>query len=93
MVRFGLKEAKRAEAFAKTREQKETVLAVVSMLNVPNVLKSQVNSKTQKLNNRINFANRVIAKLKEKVKLAESLLCKNMEAKDEAVKTLVDWSV
>jgi hypothetical protein len=93
MVRFGLKEAKRAEAFAKTREQKETVLAVVSMLNVPNVLKRQVNKKASKLNDRISFGNKVLPKLKEKVKLAESLLCKNMEAKDEAVKTLVDWSV
>lgn len=38
---FGLKEAKRAGEFAKSKEQRSTVLAVVRLFNIPIIVKQQ----------------------------------------------------
>ena len=47
--KFGIKEAKRADIFAKSANQRETVLAVVRMLNIPIVIKEQVKVQVAKL--------------------------------------------
>ncbi len=47
--KFGIVEAKRADIFAKTGTQRETVLAVVRMLDIPIVIKEQVKAQVSKL--------------------------------------------
>jgi hypothetical protein len=46
---FGIKEAQAAGEFAKTREQKLTVLAVVRMLGMPILLTGEISKKITKL--------------------------------------------
>jgi hypothetical protein len=92
-MKFGIKEAQAAAVFAKTREQKETVLAVVSMLNIPIVVDKQVNKQAKKLNTQIDIDRKLVAKLKDSVKIAEKLVCKNIEDKEVIAATLVDWAV
>ena len=64
-MKFGIEEARKAEVFAKTKEQKETVLAVVSMMSIPIVLKKQVEKRTKKLNAVVAFENSIASKLRE----------------------------
>ena len=91
-MKFGIKEAKKAAVFAKTKEQKDTVLAVVSMMNIPIVVSKQANNQAKKLNSVIDYENTIVAKLKAKVKKAEGLVTKHVEEKAVIAATSVDWS-
>lgn len=93
MISFGIKEARRAEEFAKTKEQKETVLAVVSMMNIPIVLNKQVNKKVKKLNAKIDNTNSELKKLTEKVATAHCKIGERTLEKESITATSVDWSL
>ena len=56
-------------------------------------LLKEVNKQAKVLNNKIDYDNKLVAKLKEKVMIAESLVSKNVEDKKVIAATSVDWSV
>jgi hypothetical protein len=93
MLSFGLKEARRAEEFAKTNEQKETVLAVVRMMNIPITVQKQASKKAKKLEASIGYDNQLVDKLKGKVAIAEGLVNKHVTEKRAIAETSVNWSV
>ena len=66
-MKFGIIEAQKAEVFAKTKEQKETVLAVVSMMNIPIVLNNQVSKRAKKLDAVVAFENQIASRLRNKL--------------------------
>jgi uncharacterized membrane protein YkoI len=103
MLSFGIKEAQRAEEFAKTNEQKETVLAVVRMMNIPITVQRQVGKKFKKLEAKIcnsivavtklkSKAAKAEAKLKSKEDKAEAKVSKQVEEKKAIAETSVNWS-
>lgn len=92
MLSFGIKEAERAEEFAKTKEQKETVLAVVRMMNIPITVQKQANKKAKKLEAKIGSNNQAVAKLKCKAEKAEAKVTKQVKEKFAIAETSVNWS-
>jgi mannose/fructose-specific phosphotransferase system component IIA len=92
-MKFGIREAQAAGLFARTREQKETVLAVVSMLNIPIVLQKQVNKKAKKLNTKITAEINNVTKAKKKADKAQKQVNKYSTDKDVIAATSVDWAV
>lgn len=54
MNSFGIREAEAAGVFAKTPDQKQTVLAVVNMFGIPNVVATQINKRVIKTASIIN---------------------------------------
>lgn len=92
MISFGVKEAARAEEFAKTKEQKETVLAVVRMMNIPITVQKQANKKSKKLEAKIGVQNQVVNKLEGKVSKARTLTTKHVSEKQALLNTQVSWS-
>ncbi len=61
ITRFGIKEAIAAGVFAKTREQKLTVLATMAMLGIKNGISKQIEKKRTKVVNKL-VASRTKAK-------------------------------
>ncbi len=92
-MKFGIKEAQKAEVFAKTREQKETVLAVVSMMSIPIVLKKQVVKRAKKLNAVVVFENQIASRLRKKLVKAESLINKHEREEKEITTTVANWTL
>ncbi len=64
---FGIEEAKRAEEFASTKEQRDTVLAVSRMFNIPIVIKAQVKARVTKLKLTLKKKSEKVIKLSTKV--------------------------
>lgn len=64
--KFGMAMAKRAGEFAKTEEQKRTVLAVVRMLDIPILVKEQCDTLCEKLTSKIGFHNEELIALHDK---------------------------
>lgn len=93
MLSFGIKEAKRAEEFAKTKEQKETVMAVVSMMNIPITVQKQASKKAKKLEAKIGTSNQTITKLQKKKEKAEAKVIKQVKEKLAIAETSVNWSL
>ncbi len=92
-MKFGIKEAQKAGVFAKTKEQKETVLAVVSMMGIPNTLKKQADNRAKKLNSVVAFENQIVSRLMKKVQKAESLINKHQHEGIELDRTVGDWTL
>ncbi len=92
-MKFGIIEAQKAGVFAKTKEQKETVLAVVSMMNIPIVLQKQVDKRTKKLTATVAFENQIVSRLMAKVVKAEKLINKHVSEKQEITTTVADWTL
>jgi mannose/fructose-specific phosphotransferase system component IIA len=92
-MKFGIREAQAAGLFARSREQKETVLAVVSMLNIPIVVNKQVNKKARKLKAKIDTEINNVTKLNKKIDKSQKQVDKHSKDKDVMAATLVDWAV
>lgn len=93
MISFGIKEAKRAEEFAKTREQKDTVLAVVRMMNIPITLQKQASKKAKKLEGKIVSGNQKFNSLKNKMTKAMDEVTKKVEEKKAVAEVSVSWAL
>jgi hypothetical protein len=93
MLSFGIKEAERAEEFAKTKEQKETVLAVVRMMNIPITVQKQASKKAKKLEAKIGVQNQVVNKLEGKVSVARTLTSKHVSEKQAIATVSVNWAL
>ncbi len=93
MLSFRIKEARRAEEFAKTQEQKETVLAVVRMMNIPITVNKQASKQAKKLESKIAFTNGLITRLQSKVEKAQAILDNEVQEKIGVSETSVNWSI
>ncbi len=93
MLSFGIKEARRAEEFAKTQEQKETVLAVVRMMNIPIVVNKQASKQAKKLESKIAYTNGMIERFQSKVNQAQAILNNEVAEKTGISETSVNWSI
>ena len=93
MISFGIKEAERAEEFAKTKEQKDTVLAVVRMMNIPITLQKQASKKAKKLESKIATGNQKFNVLKNKMTKTMDEVTKKVEEKKSVAEISVNWSL
>ncbi len=90
---FGVKEATAASVFARTKEQKLTVLAVVKMLGMPIKLTKEVTKKTRKLGNSLQKSEKKRLRHENK---AEVLTCEVIATEDEIENlqtTVAEWTV
>ncbi len=90
---FGIKEAKAAGEFAKTKEQRLTVLAVVKMLGLPVILQGEVKSKVAKLEDTFKKVTGKAGKLKRKMKTLEGKAKTTVLQKYDIIETGKDWEV
>ena len=67
LTKFGLKEAERAGEFAKTDDQRRTVLAVVNMFGIPIKIKESGKRKKEKLNSFVRRKDVLVGTLKTKI--------------------------
>ncbi len=90
---FGLKEARAASEFAKTKEQRLTVLAVVKMLGLPILVHGEAKARVSKLD--VSFKNTTTkaGKLKKKIKKLEANAAFDVLQKYDALEVSKDWSV
>ena len=89
--KFGIKEAKRADTFAKTNDQRTTVLAVVRMLNIPIVIKEQVKAQVAKFDTAFKKKKAKIVKLERKLIVIDKKAAKDVLVKYDAVKIGDNW--
>jgi uncharacterized protein YfeS len=71
LTKFGLKEAAKAGRFAQSKEQKETVFAMLLLMGVPVVIKTQA----------AKFRKKIIGKISKKLDKIDTLNFKKHEAK------------
>lgn len=90
---FGVKEATAAGEFAKTKEQKLTVLAVVKMLGMTVNLTTQVRKQTGKLTATTKAIATKIGKLNSKTIALQTTLGKKTTEKLDLYAIDEDWSV
>jgi hypothetical protein len=89
--KFGIKEANAASIFAKSKEQKETVVAMLGMLGIPILIKEQIGKAIGKLTKRILKNADKVSTLHDKADVLESHMDDD-EAEAEAYKlTAQDW--
>ncbi len=89
---FGLEEAKRASEFAKTDEQRNTVLAVTRMFNIPIVVKQQAQKAINKFEVAFKKKRVKIRNLDVKVSKLESRAKADVLRKYEAVEIRDNWN-
>lgn len=104
--KFGIKEAEAAGKFAKSQEQKETVVAMLGLLGIPIILKKQVAKITKKITTKIaktadnvcnihEKADRLHAKvdrLHAKVDVLEVQIMFDETKREETESTAQDWA-
>lgn len=90
---FGVKEARAAGEFAKTKEQKLTVLAVVKMLGMTVNLTTQVRKQTGKLTATTKAIAAKIGKLQSKTNTLQFTLGRKTTEKLDLYAIDEDWSV
>ncbi len=90
---FGLKEAKRASEFAKTDEQRRTVLAVTRMFNIPIVIKQQAVKVVSRMELAFKKKHVKIRKLDIKSKAIEGAARTDILKKVEALEVRKDWDI
>jgi len=97
--KFGIKEAEAAGKFARTQEQKETVVAMLGLLGIPIILKKQVTKITKKITTRIAKTADNVCNLHEKadrlhakVDVLETKIYSDETKREEAETTAQDWA-
>ncbi len=90
---FGIKEAKAASIFAKTKEQRLTVLAVVKMLGLPNILSGEVSKKVAKFDTSSKTITNKAGRIKKKMKALEAKVAFNVLQKYDILEVDKEWSV
>ena len=90
---FGLKEAQRAGEFAKTKEQRLTVLAVVKMLGMPITVQDEAKQKVTALESVIKRKSLKILKFENKVIEVKSKRLHAELNKIDAIGTSKEWFV
>lgn len=93
MRKFGIEEALKASEFAKTKEQKLTVLAVVKMMGLPVVLGKEVKKKTVKLATNIAKAVIKINGLQKKISTLDTTIISNDTEREGLLITEKEWTV
>ncbi len=88
---FGLAEAKRAGEFAKTDDQRKTVLAVVRMFGIPIAVEGQAMRKITNMDEAIKKSGVKISRLKEKMSKVRIQGSENITSQSEAVELSRDW--
>ena len=91
--KFGIKEAKRADLFAKSSTQRETVLAVVRMLNIPIVIKEQVKASIAKFEAAFKKKQKKVQKLRAKSKVIDIDSTKDLFKKADAYDVGKQWTL
>ncbi len=91
--KFGIKEAKRADVFAKTGTQRETVLAVVRMLNIPVVIKEQVKARVSKLELAFKKKKAKVRKLKAKFEIIDIDSTRDLLKKADTLNVGDNWNI
>lgn len=90
---FGVTEAIKAGEFAKTREQKLTVLAVVKMMSIPVRLKDEVVTRTTRLVNDITRKVTKIDNLSSKIHSLRTIVIADNVEKDNLRDVQNDWDI
>ncbi len=90
---FGVKEARAADIFAKTKEQRLTVLAVVKMLGITINLKTQVKKQAEKLSTAIITIGKKANKLETKVDFLREKISDTANTKTNLFLTAKNWDI
>lgn len=91
--KFGVEEAASAGVFAKSKEQKETVLAMLVLMDIPVVIKQQVEKLRKKLGKKIFKKLDKIDALQEKKYTTQADL-KELEVERDGIElTEQDWDL
>ena len=93
ITKFGIKEAKAAGRFAKTKEQKETVFAMLAMFGVVNVVKDQVVKWKLKISKRIAKNSDKAVALRDKTLAVENTILADETAHDVASAVHDEWTL
>lgn len=88
---FGLTEAKRANEFAKTDDQRKTVLAVARMFDIPIVIEREAVKRVANMDSAIKNNDTKIDRLQEKVSNLRAVRGENIATKSEATELSREW--
>ncbi len=91
--KFGIEEAKKAGLFAKSKEQRSTVLAVANMFSIPIVIKAQVAAKVSKLELAFKKKQVVIKNLKKKYNKVDDAATADILTKADTLQVGDDWAI
>lgn len=89
---FGVKEAERAGEFAKTKEQKETVLAVVRMMDIPILIIDQVKKQVNRLTKSIDKKHNKTIVLRDKIRDIEHVRTREVNERHDLNETEGVWT-
>jgi hypothetical protein len=93
LTKFGITEAKKAGQFAKTKEQKETVFAMLGLMGVPVVLGKQIDKLRAKLFNKIEKKVAKVESLEIKTHNAQVDVRMLESERDNAYNLSGDWDI
>ena len=88
---FGVEEARLSEEFAKTKEQKDTVLAVMRVMRIPIKLKDEITNRTTKLFKTIDQKRKKINVLEKKAQTLENIREAELRETEELKNVLNSW--